>query len=55
MCGLDINIASFAHLLKRVDFNVIVDHLAFTHINKSKAELATTRKKAIRTDKFILI
>ena len=26
MCGLAINIASFAHLLKRVDFDAIVDH-----------------------------
>ena len=43
MCGLAINIASFAHLLKRVDFDAIVDHLALTHIIKSKAEPATTR------------
>ena len=28
MCGLAINIASFAHLLKRVDFDAVVDHLA---------------------------
>ena len=27
LCGLAINIASFFHLLKRVDFDVIVDHL----------------------------
>ena len=27
-CGLAINIASFMHLLKRVDFNAMVDHLA---------------------------
>ena len=39
------NIASFAHLLKRVDFDAIVDHLALTHIIKSKAEPATTRIK----------
>ena len=45
LCDLAINIASFSHLLKRVDFNVIVDHLALTHIIKSKAELATTRIK----------
>ena len=45
LCGLAVNIASFAHLLKRVDFDVIVDHLALTHIIKSKAELATTRIK----------
>ena len=47
MCGLAINVASFAHLLKRVDFNVIVDHLALTHIIKSKAEPATTRIKRL--------
>ena len=43
MCGLAINIASFAHLLKRVDFDTIVDHLALVHIIKSKTEAATTR------------
>ena len=43
LCGLVINIASFSHLLKRVDFDVIVDHLALTHIIKSKAEPAPTR------------
>ena len=45
--GLAINIASFSHLLKRVDFDTIVDHLALTHIIKSKAELATTRIKRL--------
>ena len=47
LCGLAINIASFAHLLKRVDFDAIVDHLALTHIIKSKAEPATTRIKRL--------
>ena len=47
LCGLAINIASFSHLLKRVDFDAIVDHLALTHINKSKAEPATTRNKRL--------
>ena len=32
MCGLAMNIASFAHLSKKVDFIAIVDHLALTHI-----------------------
>ena len=45
LCGLAINIASFVHLLKRVDFDATVDHLALTHIIKSKAEPATTRIK----------
>ena len=47
LCGLAINIASFSHLLKRVDFDAIVDHLALTHIIKSKAEPATTRIKRL--------
>ena len=48
LCGLAINIASFSHLLKRVDFDAIVDHLSLTHIIKSKAEPATIKKKIIR-------
>ena len=47
LCGLAINIASFSHLLKRVDFDAIVDHLALTHITKSKMEPATTRIKKL--------
>ena len=47
LCGLAINKASFAHLLKRVDFDALVDHLALMHIIKSKAELATTRIKRL--------
>ena len=46
LCDLAINIASFSHLLKRVDFDAIVDHLALTHIIKSNMELATTRIKS---------
>ena len=47
LCGLAINIASFSHLLKRVDFDAIVDHLALTHIIKSKAEPVTIRIKRL--------
>ena len=47
LCSLAINIASFSCLLKRVDFDMIVDHLALTHIIKSKAELVTTRIKRL--------
>ena len=43
LCGLAINIASFSHLLKTVDFDAVVDHLAMTHIMKSKSEPATNR------------
>ena len=41
--GLAMNIATFSHLLKKVDF----DHLAITHIMRSKAEPATTRIKRL--------
>ena len=47
MCGLAINIASFAHLLKRVDFDAKVDHLAIMHIMKSEMESATNRIKRL--------
>ena len=47
MCGLAINITSFAHLLKRVDFDAVVNHLAITHIMKSKMEPATNRIKRL--------
>ena len=47
MCRSAINISSFTCLLKRVDFDAIVDHLALTHIIKSKAELTTTRIKRL--------
>ena len=47
MCGLAMNIAMFLHLLKKVDFDAIVDHLAITHIMRSKAEPATTRIKRL--------
>ena len=47
MCSLAINNASFAHLLKRVDFDTIVDHLVIMHIMKSKMEPATNRIKRL--------
>ena len=47
LCGLVINIASFSHLIKRVDFDAIVDHLALMHIINSKMEPATTRIKRL--------
>ena len=47
MCGLAMNITTFSHLLKKVDFNAVVDHLAITHIMRSKAEPVTTRIKRL--------
>ena len=47
LCSLAINIASFSHLLKRVDFDAIDDHVPLTHIIKSKVELATIRIKRL--------
>ena len=40
-------IASFSHLLKRVDFDAIVDHMALMHVTKSKMEPTTTRIKRL--------
>ena len=47
MYGLAIDIASFAYLLKRVDSDAVVDHLAIMQIMKSKMELATNRIKRL--------
>ena len=47
MCGLAINITSFAHLLRKVDFDAVVDHLAITQIMRSKVEPATNRIKRL--------
>ena len=38
---------SFSYLLKRVDFDVIVDHLSLTNIIRSKTEPAVTRIKRL--------
>ena len=47
MCGLAINIATFSHLLKRVDCDAVVDHLAIMHIIKSKMEPVINRIKRL--------
>ena len=47
MCRLAMNIVTFLHLLNKVDFNALVDHLAITHIMRSKAEPAITRIKRL--------
>ena len=47
MCGLVINIASFEHLLRKVDFDAVVYHLAITQIIRSKAEPATSSIKRL--------
>ena len=47
MCGLAMNIVTFSHLLKKVDFDAVVDHLVVMHIMRSKAEPATTRIKRL--------
>ena len=39
--------SQFLTLIKRVDFDAIVDHLALTHIIKSKVEPATVRIKRL--------
>ena len=47
MCGLAIKITSFAHLLKKVDFDAVVDHLALKHIMRSEVEPVTLRIKRL--------
>ena len=47
MCGLAMNIATFSDLLKKVDFDAVVDHLVIMHIMRSKAEPAMTRIKRL--------
>ena len=47
MCRLAINMASFAHLLRKVDFDAVVDHLAIMQIMRSKVEPATNRIKRL--------
>ena len=47
MCVLAINIASFAHLLRKVDFDAVVDHLVIMQILRSKVELVTNRIKRL--------
>ena len=42
-----INITSFVHLLKKVNFDAVVDHLALVDILKSKTEPATPRIKRL--------
>ena len=47
MCGLAINIVSFAHLLRKVDYDAVVDHLVITQIMRSKVEPETNRIKRL--------
>ena len=47
LCGLAMNMKSFAQLLKEIDFDAIVDNSALTHIIKGKANATTNRIKTI--------
>ena len=47
MCGLAIGIANFAHLLRKVDFDVVVNHLAIMQVMRSKVEPDTNRIKLL--------
>ena len=47
ICGLAINIMIFAYLLRKVDFDALVDHLVITQIMRSKVKLATNRIKRL--------
>ena len=47
LCEVAINVTSFSHLPKRVDFYAVVDHFALAHILKSKAEPAAVKIKRL--------
>ena len=55
ICGLVINIASFVHLQRKVDFDAVVDHLAITQIIRSKVEPAMTRIEIVGGIKLIFL
>ena len=56
LCSLVINIVSFAHILKNVDFDALIDHLALTNSIKGKAEPATYKiGKIVRGVMFLFI
>ena len=56
MCGFCYKHCEFYLSPEKGRFNVIVDHLALTHIIKSKAEPTTTRiKRILEVFKFLLI
>ena len=56
LCGLAINIAGFSHLLKRVDFDAIVDHLALMHITRTQSRTCNCKnKKTVRNDQVLLL
>ena len=38
LCGLATNIASFSHMLKRVVFDAIVDHLSLTSLKARQSQ-----------------
>ena len=47
MCRLATNIASFALLLRKVDFDAVVDHLAITQIMRSRVEPVANKIKRL--------
>ena len=47
MCSLAINIAILSDLLRKVDFDAVVDHLAIMQIMRSKVDPATNRIKRL--------
>ena len=43
------------HLLRKVDFDAVVDHLAIMHIMRSKVEPATARIKIVGSIELIFV
>ena len=56
LCGLAIIIASFSNLLKRVDFDAIVDHFGpYAHYQKHSGTCNHKNKKAIRINQLLFL
>ena len=47
LCGLAVNIHSFKHILRNIDFTVVIDHSALLYILNAKREPPTLRLKKL--------
>ena len=55
MCGLAMNITTFSHLLKKVDFDAKVDHLAITHYEKQSRTCHNQNQKIVGIIKSLFL
>ena len=55
LCGFAINIASFSHLLRRVDFDAIIDHLVHAHYQKQSGSCYHENKETVTVNQFLFL